>query len=86
MEDINLERTVKTPEVHFVASKGELMIGGISIPENTVDFYHPLIYWITQYAMNPLSKTRFVVKFEYFKYKFIRCNSKYFQNAFRYQI
>ncbi len=66
MEDINLERTVKTPEVHFVASKGELMIGGISIPENTVDFYHPLIYWITQYAMNPLSKTRFVVKFEYF--------------------
>ena len=66
MEDINLERTIKTPEVHFVASKGELMIGGISIPENTVDFYHPLIYWITQYTSKPLEKTRFVVKFEYF--------------------
>ena len=66
MEDIHLERTLKTPEVHFVSSKGELEIGGISIPENTVDFYHPLIYWITQYSSEPLEFTKFVVKFEYF--------------------
>lgn len=66
MEDIHLERTLKTPEVHFVSSKGELEIGGISIPENTVDFYHPLIYWITQYSSEPLELTKFVVKFEYF--------------------
>ena len=42
------------------------MIGGISIPENTVDFYHPLIYWITQYSAAPAEQTRFIVKFEYF--------------------
>ncbi|MFL2570979.1 MAG: DUF1987 domain-containing protein [Parvicellaceae bacterium] len=66
MEDIHLERTVKTPEVHFDSEKGELMIGGISIPENTVDFYHPLIYWITQYSAAPAEQTRFIVKFEYF--------------------
>ena len=66
MDDIHLEKTLKTPEVHFVSSKGELEIGGISIPENTVDFYHPLIYWITQYTAQPQKNTNFTVKFDYF--------------------
>ena len=67
MEDILIERTNKTPEVHCNYDKGELFLGGISIPENTVDFYHKLMYWITQYSREPKSKTSVIVKFEYFK-------------------
>ena len=66
MEDILIDRTNKTPEVHFNYEKGELFLGGISIPENTVDFYHKLMYWITQYSREPKQKTTVIVKFEYF--------------------
>ena len=43
-----------------------MFLGGISIPENTVDFYHKLMYWITQYSREPKQKTKVIVKFEYF--------------------
>ncbi len=66
MEDILIERTDKTPKVHFDYDKGELFLGGISIPENTVDFYHKLMYWVTQYTREPKAKTIVIAKFEYF--------------------
>ncbi len=66
MEDIRIEKTVKTPEVDFSASTGTLLIKGISIPENTVEFYHKLIYWISEYSINPQPKTTLNLKLEYF--------------------
>ena len=39
---------------------------GISIPENTVDFYRTLIYWVNEYAISPLSETTLILKLEYF--------------------
>ena len=66
MEDIEILGTTKTPHIHFVYEKGELLISGISIPENTVDFYHKLMYWITEYSRSPKPKTKIIFKFEYF--------------------
>mgnify|MGYP001320687252 CR=1 FL=1 len=43
LEDIYVERTSKTPEIHFQYEIGELYISGVSIPENTVDFYHNIM-------------------------------------------
>lgn len=66
MENIKIEKTVKTPEVDFNSEKGELLLEGISIPENTVEFYHALIYWINEYANSPQPVTTLTLKLEYF--------------------
>lgn len=66
MENLKLRRTAKTPEVDFDATKGELTISGISIPENTFDFYAPVLKWLEQYAKSPKSKTLLSLKLEYF--------------------
>jgi hypothetical protein len=66
MDNIFIEQTSKTPRVDFNGQTGFLHLAGISIPENTVDFYRTLIYWINEYALNPLPETTLVLKLEYF--------------------
>ena len=52
MEDLKQEGSAKTPEVEFNAS-GELLLKGRSIPENSIEFYKPLIEWIESYSESP---------------------------------
>ena len=66
MENIAIEQTSKTPKVDFNSETGILQLEGISIPENTVEFYHKLIYWINEYGQSPLPETTLVLKLEYF--------------------
>ncbi len=66
MDNIFIEQTSKTPRVDFNAQTGFMLIAGISIPENTVDFYRTLISWINEYALSPLPETTLVLKLEYF--------------------
>ena len=66
MDNIFIEQTPKTPKVDFNSQTGFLHLEGISIPENTVDFYRPLIYWINEYVITPLPETTLVLKLEYF--------------------
>lgn len=66
MEDINLERTAKTPRVHFSAENGELLIEGISIPEDTMEFYDPIMKWVNEYGKAPKKSTVLTLKLEYF--------------------
>ena len=66
MDNIKRERTLKTPEVDFNAETGDLLLEGISIPENTVEFYHTLLYWINEYAVSPKETTTLTLKLEYF--------------------
>ena len=66
MDSIFIEETSKTPKVDFNSQTGFLYLEGVSIPENTVDFYRTLIYWLNEYAINPLSETTLVLKLEYF--------------------
>ena len=42
MKDLSLEGSTKTPTIDF-KSDGELLIKGRSIPENSIEFYKPLI-------------------------------------------
>ena len=46
MEPIIIEGTPKTPTVKFDASEGVFEIKGRSIPENSVEFYKPLVDWL----------------------------------------
>ena len=49
MEDLKHEGSAKTPVVEF-SSNGELLLKGRSIPENSIEFYKPLIEWLESYS------------------------------------
>ena len=66
MENLVIEKTLKTPGVLFDYSKGFLLIEGISIPEDTVEFYKPVMDWLKAYKEHPRPKTTLTLKLEYF--------------------
>ena len=72
MEDLSLEGTAKTPTVEFKVA-GELLIKGRSIPENSIEFYKPLIDWIAAYSDNPKANTLVNIQLEYFNTSSSKC-------------
>ena len=78
MEDLNLEGTAKTPTVDF-KSNGELLIKGRSIPENSIEFYKPIIDWISDYGNGPQSDTSVNIQLEYFNTSSSKCNLDVFK-------
>jgi hypothetical protein len=73
MEDIRIEGSPKTPTVNFLAQNGKLEVKGRSIPENSIEFYKPLIDWIEEYAKSPNQKTEVNVQLEYFNTSSSKC-------------
>jgi len=73
MEALHLDGSPKTPHVHFDPETGLLELKGRSIPENSIDFYKPLIDWLDQYARAPKSKTALHVQLEYFNTSSSKC-------------
>ncbi len=73
MNPIIIEGTPKTPSVNFNAETGVLEIKGRSIPENSIEFYKPLIEWIEQYGTSPQPKTVVNVQLEYFNTSSSKC-------------
>jgi hypothetical protein len=49
MEDIYVKESPTTPEVRFSVASGNLEIKGVSIPEDTEEFYRPLTDWIEEF-------------------------------------
>lgn len=72
MEDIRIAPTQKTPAVHFTAA-GNLELKGRSIPENSLEFYKPLIDWLDQYIEQPSAETNVHVQLEYFNTSSSKC-------------
>ena len=66
MEPISREATPKTPSIEFDSGQGLLEIKGRSNPENTMDFYRPLVAWLDEYVQNPAEKTTINVHLEHF--------------------
>ncbi len=73
MEPIIIEGTPKTPTVRFDANEGIFLLEGRSIPENSVEFYKPLVDWLDNYKDNPLQKTVVEIKLEYFNTSSSKC-------------
>lgn len=46
MQGLNIEATSDTPKVYYDSKEGVLNVQGRSMPENSVDFYKPIITWI----------------------------------------
>jgi hypothetical protein len=72
MEPIKIEGSPKTPTVNFEAS-GKIEIKGRSIPENSIEFYKPLIDWLDQYLTSPAKLTNVNVQLEYFNTSSSKC-------------
>jgi hypothetical protein len=73
MEPIIIEGSPKTPTVNFDADKGLIEIKGRSIPENSIEFYKPLVDWLDKYASSPKEKTEVNIQLEYFNTSSSKC-------------
>ncbi len=73
MEPIIIEGTPKTPTVKFDSAQGIFEIKGRSIPENSVEFYKPLVDWLESYKESPLPKTVVNIRLEYFNTSSSKC-------------
>ena len=73
MEPIIIEGTPKTPTVNFDSAHGIFEIKGRSIPENSVEFYKPLVDWLESYKETPLPKTVVNIRLEYFNTSSSKC-------------
>jgi hypothetical protein len=73
MDNITITGTPKTPTIDFNASTGVLLIRGRSIPENSIEFYKPLLDWIGKYAAECPHKTIINVQLEYFNTSSSKC-------------
>ena len=65
MNDLYLKKTFNSPEVAFIASRGELLVEGRSIPEDPGDFFDRLILWLNDYFLDPAEQTVMNIKLEY---------------------
>ncbi len=66
MNRLELRETQTTPYVLLDAENGKISFEGRSIPENVIDFFHPILKWIDEYGQNPQALTTVNFKFEYF--------------------
>lgn len=73
MANYTLEGSPKTPTVLFEDATGRLELKGRSIPENSIEFYKPLIDWIDRYARDPRPSTGLHVQLEYFNTSSSKC-------------
>ena len=73
MDDFFLEATPKTPRLFFSKETGEFEISGRSIPENSIEFYKPVINWLDNYITDPGQHTLLVIKLEYFNTSSSKC-------------
>ena len=73
METLAIEGTPKTPTIKFDPTSATLEIKGRSIPENSIEFYKPLVDWLEKYAMKPNGKTNVNIQLEYFNTSSSKC-------------
>jgi hypothetical protein len=66
MEPLYKEKTKSTPEVNLDKSKEIFLIKGWSKPENTLEFYEPVMNWFTEYTNNPNPSTTLTIDMDYF--------------------
>ena len=66
MDILHLEGTEDTPRVILDKTNGIMEISGRSLPEDSTEFFQPVLDWIEGYAAAPSPSTTFVFKLEYF--------------------
>jgi len=62
---LKINKTPKTPDVEFNPTTGVFLISGISVPENSMEFYSSIITWLNEYIQNPVETTKLIFKLSY---------------------
>lgn len=65
MEPLIIAATEDTPEIVFHPEQGIFKISNISVPENAMGFYEPILDWLKKYETSPNPKTVFDLELEY---------------------
>ena len=66
MDNLKIDGTRQTPEINFDAANGILKLDGRSIPENTFEFFTPVLNWLDEYASSAPDKVVAKINLEYF--------------------
>ena len=73
MEDLIISGTTKTPDVAFLVLDKKLTLTGRSIPENSIQFYEPLLNWANDFCSSKPEHIEVHVKLEYFNTSSSKC-------------
>lgn len=74
MELVNIEGTPKTPSIKMNPETGIIEIKGRSIPENSIEFYKPVIEWLDEFSTKGTAPKMVVnVQLEYFNTSSSKC-------------
>lgn len=76
MEDIVIKGSHKDyfiPSVNFNSQTGICELGGESFLEDTVEFYNPIISWLTEFTEKVKKPLAFIIKLTYFNTSTSRC-------------
>ena len=65
MKPLIIQATEDTPEIVFDPENGVFKISNVSLPENAIEFYAPVIDWLKKYKENPNPETIFDFNIEY---------------------
>lgn len=66
MENMFFEATKYTPEITLDADGKLISLKGKSYPENTFDFYEPIVAWLKNYFAKPKDGVSIVFDISYF--------------------
>jgi len=78
MQNLAIEATQYTPEINMDPDTGVISITGKSYPENTFEFYQPVVLWLDEYFKNPKETTVLNMEIIYFN----SSSSKFFFDLF----
>ena len=73
MSSIHLTGTSKTPEIQFHTEPLSMSISGRSIPENSIEFYQPLLDWVEQNLQDGGTAIDISIRLEYFNTSSSKC-------------
>lgn len=66
MNILNLDGTEDTPKIILDKTNGIFEISGRSLPEDSAEFFAPVLDWLKNYEEDPNKETSFMFKLEYF--------------------
>lgn len=65
MDILFIEGTDDTPEVRLDKQNGIFEIAGRSLPEDSIEFFKPVMEWLAEYRKQANDSTNFVIKLDY---------------------
>jgi len=72
MNSLNLEATISTPHIQFEPETGVLLISGESYPENSFEFYAPILAWLKETLLQ-VSDFKLKINVSYMNSSSVKC-------------